>query len=95
MQAATADREQQLEAIRAEAQAQTQAAKEGAATAKALLEEAQATASAENQRVAAEKAELDRQLKVAQVRPVVDSTTSWCWAVQFVKPQCSADRPLM
>lgn len=68
LQAADASREQQLEAIRAETKAQTQAAKEGAAAAHALLKEAQATAAAENQRVAAEKAELDRQLKVAQVK---------------------------
>lgn len=67
IQAARADQKKQLEAVREEAQGQIQAAKEGAAAAQALLAEAQTAAAAENQRVAAEKAELDKQLKVAQV----------------------------
>jgi hypothetical protein len=54
--------------VREEAAAQLRAAQEGAAAAKALLAEAQSAAAAESERMAAEKSELDKQLKVAQVR---------------------------
>ncbi|KAF8063028.1 XI-F [Scenedesmus sp. PABB004] len=65
-QAAAADREAALEAARDEAAAQLRAAQEGAAAAQALLAEAQTAAAAEAARVAGDRGELDKQLKVAQ-----------------------------
>jgi hypothetical protein len=68
LQAAASDREAAVAAVREEAAAQLRAAQEGAAAAQALLAEAQAAAAAESERMASEKSELDKQLKVAQVR---------------------------
>lgn len=66
-QSATAEREALLDAAKAEAAAQLQAAHEAAEVAAAALAEAKAVATAEAGRLAADKTELDRQLKVAQV----------------------------
>jgi RecB family endonuclease NucS len=68
LQAAASDREAAVAAVREEAAAQLRAAQEAAAAAQALLAEAQSAAAAESERMAAEKSELDKQLKVAQVR---------------------------
>eukprot|EP00775_Hariotina_reticulata_P007220 gene7220-7433_t len=65
-QSATAEREALLDAAKAEAAAQLQAAREAAEAAAAALAEAKAVAMAEAGRLAADKTELDRQLKVAQ-----------------------------
>lgn len=67
-QAATEDRENALLAAREEAAQQLQRAQEAAAAAATQLAEAQAAAKAEAGRLAADRVELDKQLKVAQVR---------------------------
>jgi hypothetical protein len=66
-QAATSDREDALVAAREEAAQQLEAAKAAAAAAAVQLEEAQAAAKAEAERLASDRLELDKQLKVAQV----------------------------
>lgn len=68
MQAASEDRENALLAAREEAARQLQAAQEAAAAAAAQLADAQAAAKADVERLTGDKTELDKQLKVAQVR---------------------------
>lgn len=67
-QTASVERTTQLEAVRAEADAQVASARDAAAAATAALEEARSASAADAQRVASDKAELDKQLRVAQVR---------------------------
>jgi uncharacterized phage infection (PIP) family protein YhgE len=67
LQAAGQDRENALLAARDEAAEQLKAAQDAAAAAAAQLAEVQAAAKAEAERLAGERQELDKQLKVAQV----------------------------
>lgn len=68
LQAAGQDRENALLAARDEAAEQLKAAQDAAAAAAVQLAEVQAAAKAEAERLVGEKQELDKQLKVAQVR---------------------------
>lgn len=71
-QEAAVERERQLESLRETAQAQTRAAKEGAAAAQRALADLQAAAAADSQRLAEQKTELQKQLNIARVRLQVD-----------------------
>lgn len=68
LQDAGQDRENALLAARDEAAEQLKAAQDAAAAAAVQLAEVQASAKAEAERLVGEKQELDKQLKVAQVR---------------------------